>query len=77
MAKTTEQYAVGILKEGNKIAYVTSLGEGKTAKWEKGKEAMYFSKSWALDMCYGFAWNGIAGIPILKQDFITLKNDEE
>ena len=73
MAKQ-ELYAIGILFEGNKIKYVTSLGEHKTAHWSAGEEAMYFTKDWAKDMCIGFAWNGYTAIPILKQDFITLSN---
>lgn len=76
MAKQ-ELYAIGILFNGNKIKYVTGIGEHKTAYWSDGEEAIYFSKSWATDMCIGFAWNDISAIPILKQDFITLSNPIE
>ena len=74
MAKQ-QLYAIGILKTGNMIKYVTEIGEHHTAKWQDGKEAKYFSKAFVLDVCQGFAWNGIAAIPILKQEFITLRNE--
>ena len=76
MAKR-QMYAIGILLRGGKIKYVTSVGEHHTAKWEAGKEAKYFSKEMAMDMCKGFAWNGISAIPILQQEWIDLKNEEE
>ena len=75
MAKR-EEYAIGILEKGG-IKYVTALQEHHVALWETGKEAIYFSKDTAKDMCIGFAFNGIAGVPILKQDFITLRNEVE
>lgn len=73
MAKRTE-YAVGILRPNGKIKFVTGLGEHHVAYWEDGKDALYFSKDFALDMCKGFAWNGISAVPIMKQDFINLYN---
>ena len=77
MAHKRDEYAVGILHRDSKIKYVTSVGEHHTAKWESGKEAITFSKEYAIDMCRGFAWNGISAIPILKVDWINLKNPEE
>ena len=76
MAKQ-QLYAIGILHNNGKIKYVTSLGEHHTAHWESGKEAKYFSKSMVLDICRGFAWNGISAVPILHQDFIVLRNEVE
>ena len=76
MARHPQLYAIGILMQGGKIKYVTST-EQKWARWESGKEAMVFSKDMALDMCKGFAWNGISAVPILKLDWIDLKNGEE
>ena len=74
MAKKKELYAIGILFQGGKIKYVTSVEGHNWAKWEDGKEAMLFDKNWAVEMCRGFAWNGISGIPILKLDWINLEN---
>ena len=76
MAKR-QMYAIGILQRDSKIKYVTGIQERNWAKWEDGKEAMYFSKEMALDMCKGFAWNGISAIPILQLDWIILKNPEQ
>ena len=75
MAKR-QMYAIGILQRENKIKYVTSIEEHRMARWDDGKEAMLFSKEMSTDMCQGFAWNGIAAIPILKLDWITLQNLE-
>lgn len=75
MAKR-QMYAIGILQRENKIKYVTSVEEHHTARWEDGKEAKLFSKEIAVDMCQGFAWNGIAAIPILQLDWIILQNPE-
>lgn len=74
--KNEELYVVGVLMRDGKIKFVTSTDEHHTAYWKDGEEAMLFSKSWAKDMCIGFAWNGISAVPILKQDFITLRNPE-
>lgn len=76
MAKK-QMYAIGILFKDNTIKYVTGIGERNWAKWESGKEAMEFSKEMALDMCKGFAWNGISAIPILKLDWVDLKNPSD
>ena len=76
MAKRTE-YAIGILFNNGKIKFVTRLGEHNIAYWEDGKQALYFSKEWALDICEGFARNGISAVPIMKQDFMILINPVE
>ena len=80
MARKTEEYVIGILfpkKDRTEIKYVTSVGDHHTAYWEDGKKAEIFAKSTALDMCQGFAWNGIAAIPILKESYITFENPVE
>lgn len=76
MAKK-QMYAIGILLSNGRIKYVTSVEGHNWAKWESGKEAMLFNKDWALDMCKGFAWNGISAVPILKLDWIILINAKE
>ena len=73
MTKRTE-YAIGILFNNGKIKFVTRLGEHHVAYLEDGKQALYFSKECALDICYGFAWNGISAVPIMKQDYMILIN---
>lgn len=80
MARKADEYVVGILGEYKgirTIEYVTKVGDSHTAYWQKGKEAKVFSKAYAIDMCKGFAFNGIAAIPILKQDYISYVNPEE
>ena len=75
MARKTELYAIGIIMQDNRMLYVTSTGEKHTARWEDGKDAMLFTKDIAKDMCQGFAWNGIPTVPVLKLDYINLRNE--
>lgn len=77
MARKKEEYVIGILFKEGKIRYVTSIESHHTARWEAGKEAITFSKEYAVEMCKGFAWNGISAIPILKLDWIDFKNYKE
>lgn len=74
--KTRDEYVIGILFTNGKIKYVTDIGEGRTAYWKDGKEAIGFSKTRAVDMCIGFAWNGISAVPMLKLDWITYRNPD-
>ena len=67
-------YAIGILHKDNTIKYVTKVLPKHWAEWESGKEAIYFTKEEATQMCMGFALNFIAAVPILQQDWITLTN---
>lgn len=67
-------YAIGVIRGLNTIKFVTRIGDHHTAYWEDGKEAMYFTKEFALDVCKGFAWNGIGAFPILQQEFLELRN---
>lgn len=75
MARKKDEYAIGILNRGGTIKYVTSIGEHSTARWESGKDAITFSKEFAVDMCRGFAWNGISAVPVLKLDWADLRNE--
>lgn len=80
MARKSETYVVGILfstETETKIKYVTSVQtHPKIAKWENGKEAMTFSKEYAKDLAFGLCVNGHVAVPILKADYLELKNPE-
>lgn len=81
MAKKTENYVIGILFSYNdrtEIKYVTNI-ETKTrvAHWENGKEAMLFSKSYATDLAWALCVNGYVAIPMIKADYLDLKNPTE
>lgn len=81
MAKKKVQYVVGVLQKNGSYAYVTEIDNMKrTARWEAGKEAVTLSEEWAIDLCRGFAWNGIVGQPMIKLDwreYINPERDEE
>jgi len=49
-------YVMVLTSEGPK--FVTSLGEGKTAYWDKLKAPKEFSKEWAEDLAFGLQVNG-------------------
>ena len=44
--------------------FVTSLGEGKTAYWNKSEKPYEFSKAWAKDLCIGLTWNGYTSFTV-------------
>lgn len=77
MARKREEYAIGILFTDGTIRYVTEILPKHVAKWEDGKPAIYFPKETAKDICMGFGLNFTAAVPILKQDWIDLKNPEK
>lgn len=80
MARKAEQYVVGILfptQTGTTIKYVTSVQiEPKVAKWDDGEPAMTFSKDYAKDIAFGLCINGYAAIPMIKADYLDLRNPE-
>lgn len=80
MAKKAEQYVIGILfptRTETTIKYVTSVQiEPKVAKWDDGEPAMIFSKDYAKDLAFGLCVNGYAAIPMLKADYLDLRNPE-
>lgn len=77
MAKRDE-YVVGILfayEDRTEIKYVTSIDmETKYAHWEDGKEAKIFSKDWAKDLAWALCLNGNAAIPMIKPNYLDLRN---
>ena len=81
MARKAEEYIVGILfayEDRTEIKYVTEIDmQTKFAKWEDGKEAMTFSKDWAKDLAWALSLNGNPAIPMLKADYLDLRNPEK
>ena len=64
-------------EDRTEIKYVTSVEtQPKMAYWEAGKEAMIFQKDYAKDLAWALCLNGNAAIPMLKEDYLTLKNPE-
>ena len=80
MARKTDNYVVGILfayEDRTEIKYVTSIDmETKFAHWEGGKEAMTFSKDYAKDFAWALCLNGNTAIPMLKPDYLDLRNPD-
>lgn len=60
----------------NKISYVTKI-EGKTAYWEKGKQAKTFSRATAQDIVFGLCMNLIPSAVIECYDFLLPGNEKE
>ena len=81
MARKADVYVVGILftyEDRTEIKYVTEIDmETKYAKWEAGKEAKIFSKDWAKDLAWALSLNGNPAIPMLKADYLDLRNPEK
>lgn len=70
-------YVVGVLQnyeDRTEIKYVTGIPERNYAEWKAGEIAMEFSKEYAKDLAFGLCVNGYAAIPILKADYLELKN---
>ena len=80
MARKAEEYVVGILfayEDRTEIKYVTSIDtQTRVARWELGKEAKIFSKDWAKDLAWALCINGNAAIPMLKPDYLELRNPD-
>lgn len=78
MATKKEVYAVGILlsyEDRTEINYVTSVdNRNKSAEWKSGEFAMEFSKDYAKDLAFGLCMNGYVAIPMLKADYLELRN---
>lgn len=78
MANKKDIYVVGILKtyeDRTEIEYVTNINiSTKTAEWKAGELAMEFSKEYAKDLAFGLCVNGYAAIPMLKADYLELRN---
>ena len=81
MARKSDEYAVGILfayEDRTEIKYVTEIDmQTKFAKWEDGKEAKIFSKDWAKDLAWALCLNGNPAIPMIKPDYLGLRNPEK
>lgn len=81
MARKAEEYVVGILfayEDRTEIKYVTSIEtETKVAHWKDGEEAMTFSKDYAKDLAWALSVNGNAAIPMIKADYLDLRNPEK
>ena len=78
MSRKADEYVVGVLfpyKDRTEIKYVTNVSsESKVAKWEDGKEAMTFSKTYAKDLAWGLTLNGNPAIVMLKESYLHLEN---
>lgn len=78
MSRKADEYVVGVLfpyKDRTEIKYVTNVSsESKVAKWEDGKEAMTFSKTYAKDLAWGLTLNGHPAIAMLKESYLLLEN---
>lgn len=78
MADREETYVVGILeayKDRTEVKYVTTVNSRtKYAEWKAGEKAMEFSKEYAKDLAFGLCVNGYVAIPMLKADYLNLKN---
>lgn len=78
MSRKADEYVVGVLfpyKDRTEIKYVTNVSsESKVAKWEDGKEAMTFSKTYAKDLAWGLTLNGNPAIVMLKESYLHLDN---
>lgn len=78
MSRKAEEYVVGILfpyENRTEIKYVTNVSsESKVAKWEEGKEAIPFSKTYAKDLAWGLTLNGHPAIVMLKEPYLLLEN---
>lgn len=81
MARKADKYVIGILfvyEDRTEIKYVTKSDNiEKISYWEDGKEAMTFSKDDAKYLAWALCLNGNNAIPILKADYIILKNPEK
>lgn len=81
MAKKKVEYVVGVQMDDGSYRYVTEINNmNRTARWDAGKQAITFSEEWAIDLCRGFAWNGIVGQPMIKldwRDYINPEKEEE
>ena len=78
MARKAEEYVVGVLfayEDRTEIKYVTNVDiSTKVAYWEDGKEAKIFSKDWASDLAWALCVNGNPAIPMIKPDYLDLRN---
>lgn len=77
MANKKEVYVVGVLQnyeDRTGIKYVTGIPERNYAEWKAGETAMEFSKEYAKDIAFGLCFNNYTAIPILKEDYLDLKN---
>lgn len=78
MANKKDVYVVGVLEtyeDRTEIKYVTDVQyDPKVAKWNAGEPAREFSKGMAKDLALGLCINGYAAIPMLKADYLILKN---
>lgn len=80
MANKRDIYVIGILKayeDRTEIKYVTNVNSRrKIAEWKAGEKAMEFLKGSAKDLALGLCTNGYVAIPMLKADYLNLKNPE-
>lgn len=76
-----DNYVIGILnafEDRTEIKYVTNVNYSSNyAQWKAGEKAAEFSKDMAADVALGLCFNGYAAIPMLKANYLDLKNPEE
>ena len=64
-------YYVEVIENNGTPKFVTSLGDHHTAFWNDNEKPKAFSKEIALDMCQGFAWNGICAFTVIMPFELT------
>lgn len=78
MASKKDVYVVGILKtyeDRTEIEYVTNVDTNiKVAEWKAGESAIEFPKEYAKDLAFGLCINGYVAIPMLKANYLELRN---
>lgn len=78
MTSREDAYVVGILEayeDRTEVKYVTTVNSRtKYAEWKSGEVAMEFSKEYAKDLAFGLCVNGYVAIPMLKAEYLNLKN---
>lgn len=78
MVNKKDVYVVGILKtyeDRTEVEYVTSVNMcTKYAEWKVGEMAIEFSKEYAKDLAFGLCVNGYIAIPMLKAEYLELRN---
>ena len=64
--KQTRWYYVLVLTNGGPV-FVTKIGEGKTAYWDKNEKPKEFSKEWAEDLAFGLMVNGYTAFAVTNK----------
>ena len=66
MAKKTNWYYVLVLTQYGPV-FVTGIGEGKVAYWDKSKAPKEFGKAYAEDLAFGLQVNGYNAFAVVNR----------